>query len=160
MTSRSSSLPKPGSVTKSRAGSSASSTRAQRLGRAVKQVQWQDHRLLDRGLRAIGSTLVQWDALRAIGNNPGASGHELAELTFQSDQAFQTVATRLLRQELIERRQSTGRRLGHHLTPAGRKLLRRASVIADELLQHRFGVLTATEQKELLALLDKLADDN
>lgn len=134
-------------------------SRAQQLGRAIKRVQWQDHRLIDSALRELGTTLVQWDALRAIANNPGSSGHQLAELTFQSDQAFQTLAGRLLRQRLIERRQGAGRRIEHHLTPAGRQLVERATVRVDDLLRERFSVLTAAEQRTLLTLLDKLDAD-
>ena len=36
------------------------------LGRAIKQVQWRHHRTLDARMRAIGSTIVQWDVLRAL----------------------------------------------------------------------------------------------
>src|SRR5690349_13175501 len=90
------------------------------LGRALKTAQWRHHRALDGRLRAIGSTLHQWDTLRAIDAFPGASGHDLALATFQSDQAFGTLANRLLAQELITRSPGTGRRIQHHLTPKGK----------------------------------------
>ena len=63
--------------------------------RAVKQVQYRDHRALDGALRETGITLVQWDALRAIGRAPASTGHDLAAASFQSDQAFSTLAARL-----------------------------------------------------------------
>ncbi|MBI0383988.1 MarR family transcriptional regulator, partial [Streptomyces albiflaviniger] len=36
------------------------------LGRAVKQAQYRQHRALDSALGEVGTTLAQWDALRAI----------------------------------------------------------------------------------------------
>ncbi|MER7187616.1 MarR family transcriptional regulator, partial [Streptomyces hyaluromycini] len=36
------------------------------LGRAVKQAQYRQHRAMDSALSAVGTTLAQWDALRAI----------------------------------------------------------------------------------------------
>src|SRR5487761_1842834 len=82
------------------------------------------HRALDARLAAAGTTLPQWDALRAISRNSGASTHALAVETFQSDQAFGTLAGRLAAQDLITRRSGHGRRIEHLLTPAGRKVLR------------------------------------
>jgi hypothetical protein len=38
-----------------------------------QEPQARHHRVLDTGLRSIGSTLTQWGALRAIGNLPDAS---------------------------------------------------------------------------------------
>jgi hypothetical protein len=63
------------------------------LGRRIKQVQYKHHRALDARLAAVGTTLAQWAALRAIGRLPGASAHALAVETFQSDQAFGTWPT-------------------------------------------------------------------
>ena len=58
------------------------------LGKAVKRLQHRHHRTMDTRLAALGSTLVQWDALRAISQNPDASSHHLAQVTFQTDQSF------------------------------------------------------------------------
>ncbi|MFD0531826.1 hypothetical protein ACFQ1I_43030 [Kitasatospora arboriphila] len=65
----------------------------QELGRAVKRVQYRQHRALETGLAAVGTTLAQWDALRAVGRQPGASARTLAAETFQTEQAFGTLAT-------------------------------------------------------------------
>jgi DNA-binding MarR family transcriptional regulator len=56
---------------------------------------------------SIGSTLAQWDALRAIGRTPGVGARELAAATFQSEQAFGTLAGRLVAQGLVDRRAGT-----------------------------------------------------
>ncbi len=65
------------------------------LGLLIKTVQHRHHRTLDAKLAPLGVSLVQWSALREIDRHPGVSMHRLAELTFNSDQAFGTLATRL-----------------------------------------------------------------
>lgn len=129
------------------------------LGRAIKQAQYRDHRSLDTRLAAIGSTLAQWDALRAIARTPGASAHDLARSTFQSDQAFGTLANRLVALGQIERRPGQGRRIEHHLTEAGEQTLQLGHRIADEVLAETFSVLSETERGILLGLLQRLVDD-
>ena len=64
----------------------------QELGLSVKRLQMRHHRAIDAALSPLGISLVQWDALRHLDQNPGASLHDLAQLTFQSDQSFGTLA--------------------------------------------------------------------
>ncbi|MHC3470492.1 MarR family winged helix-turn-helix transcriptional regulator [Streptomyces sp. 7R007] len=128
----------------------------QRLGRAVKQAQYRQHRALDSALASVGTTLAQWDALRAISRTPGASARELATATFQTEQSFGTLATRLSTQGLIDRRPGRGRRIEHHLTPAGKRVLEAGHEVADGVLGECFGGLGAGERAMLLSLLDRL----
>lgn len=130
------------------------------LGRAVKAAQWRHHRGLDSRLREIGSTIVQWDALRAIDANPGASAHELAQLTFQSDQSFGTLAGRLIKLGLVERSPGHGRRIVHTLTPAGEQLLADGRRIARAFFADSFAGLSDRERAQLLGLLDRLGADS
>ncbi|MER6220683.1 helix-turn-helix domain-containing protein [Streptomyces sp900105755] len=102
------------------------------LGRAVKQAQYRQHRAMDSALAAVGTTLAQWDALRAIDRSPGASARELAAATFQSEQAFGTLVGRLAAQGLVERRPGHGRRIRHHLTPEGERTLAAGHGVAGE----------------------------
>ncbi|GAB1333001.1 MarR family winged helix-turn-helix transcriptional regulator [Streptomyces sennicomposti] len=129
------------------------------LGRAVKAVQYRQHRALDSRLASVGSTLAQWDALRAISRTPGASARELAAATFQSEQAFGTLAGRLVAQRLVDRRPGHGRRIEHHLTPEGERVLRAGHEVADSVLAECFEALTATEREALLGLLTKIGGD-
>jgi DNA-binding MarR family transcriptional regulator len=129
----------------------------EQLGRAIKVVQSRHHHALDARLRAVGSTLAQWDALRAIGVRPAASAHDLATATFQSDQAFGTLANRLEAQRLITRRAGSGRRIEHHLTADGEAVLRAGREVAVAVLTESFAGLTAGERDQLLALLAKVA---
>ena len=109
-------------------------TPLQRLGQSLKRAQWRDHRTMDTALRAVGVSLVQWDTLRAIDSHPDASAHELAGMTFMSDQAFATLSARLLRAGLIERASGGGRRLHHGLTDEGRRLLSEGGQVVEETL--------------------------
>lgn len=128
----------------------------QRLGLAVKQAQYLHHRTLDARLATIGSTLVQWDALRAIDRAPGESAHALAVVTFQSDQAFGTLAARLVSRGLVVRTPGRGRRIEHRLTAAGEKMLAAGHPIADEMLEASFADLDDAERVTLLELLGRV----
>jgi DNA-binding MarR family transcriptional regulator len=132
----------------------------ERLGRAVKQAQHRQHRACDRALHAIGITLVQWDALRAIDAEPGASAHRLALATFQTDQAFGTLANRLEAQGMIERRAGEGRRIEHRLSRAGKDMLAAGNVVTERVRAELYAGLSKTDRHALAVLLDRvLADD-
>ena len=131
-------------------------TELERLGRAIKQAQHRQHRTLDTALAEIGTTLVQWDGLRAIAATPGASAHELALATFQTDQAFGTLANRLEAQELIARRAGDGRRIEHRLTAKGDRTLAAGNVIADRVRTELFAPLPKTERRQLAQILERL----
>ncbi|AVZ76938.1 MarR family transcriptional regulator [Streptomyces lunaelactis] len=128
----------------------------QALGRAVKQAQYKQHRALDSRLAAAGTTLAQWDALRAISRSPGAPARALAEATFQSGQAFGTLAGRLAALGLIERRPGNGRRIEHYLTPTGEEVLRAGHQIADEVLAACYSGLSPADRTTMLDLLQRI----
>jgi DNA-binding MarR family transcriptional regulator len=132
----------------------------QALGRRIKQVQYRHHRALDSRLAAVGTTLAQWDAVRAIGRIPGASAHTLAIETFQSDQAFGTLANRLVAQGLIDRRPGRGRRIEHRLTPAGEVILAAGLPVASAVLGASFAGLSEEERSILLDLLLRIAGED
>ncbi|MFJ1757889.1 MarR family winged helix-turn-helix transcriptional regulator [Kitasatospora sp. NPDC088134] len=134
-------------------------TELQVLGQAVKQVQYRQHRALDTALAAVGTTLAQWDALRAIGREPGASARELAAVTFQTEQSFGTLAGRLAAQGLIDRSPGRGRRIEHRLTPAGEQVLAAGEQVAEEVLIAHFAPLPAEDRATLLRLLRTLTSE-
>lgn len=129
------------------------------LGRAVKQVQWRHHRALDARMRSIGSTIVQWDVLRALERQPDASAHDLAQATFQSDQSLGVMMRNMERKGLVERRPVRGRRLEHRVTEAGAAVLEQGHRFAAEVLDASFGALDAGERQQLLALLRRIGAD-
>jgi DNA-binding MarR family transcriptional regulator len=126
------------------------------LGQAIKRAQYRNHRTMDAALRELGVSLVQWDALRAIERRPGASGHDLAVATFQSDQAFGTLANRLDDRGLIARTAGHGRRIEHTLTDDGRRVLTDGHAAADGVLDELFSPLGAADRATLLRLLQML----
>jgi DNA-binding MarR family transcriptional regulator len=127
--------------------------RIQELGRAVKQLQYRHERGLDARLRTAGTSLAQWDALRAISTRPDSSAHTLAELTFQSDQSFGALATRLAGRGLIERRAGPGRAIRHRLTPKGEAALKKGSAVIDPVLEASFAALSGRQRDELYRLI-------
>lgn len=132
----------------------------ERLGRAVKQAQHRQFRALETALAPLGTTLVQWDALRAIGAEPGASAHRLALVTFQTDQAFGTLANRLEAQGMIERRAGEGRKIEHRLSPAGAKMLAAGNVVAERVRNELYAGLSKADRRALAALLDRILSDD
>ncbi|MCU1514763.1 MAG: putative MarR-family transcriptional regulator [Microbacteriaceae bacterium] len=131
-------------------------TELKELGRALKRAQYRHHLVFDRALASIGTTIVQWDALRAINEAPASSAHYLAVTTFQSDQAFGTLAGRLVHKGLITRAPGPGRRIEHHLTPAGIQMLQSGSAIADTVLAQSFAPLAEAERETLFTLLGRV----
>lgn len=129
------------------------------LGQAIKRLQHRHHRTLDAKLAPLGTTLVQWDALRALSRHPDASLHRLAQLTFQTDQSFGALAGRLLARGLIERVAGPGRAIRHRLTPAGEALLSEGQTVFNEVISESFAPLSPMELNTLYDLLTRLLDE-
>ncbi|WP_072572306.1 MarR family winged helix-turn-helix transcriptional regulator [Granulibacter bethesdensis] len=122
----------------------------------IKTVQHRHHRALDGALAELGITLVQWNALREIERHPGASMHALAEATFNSDQAFGTLAKRLLEAGLIDRRRGSGRVLTHELTTKGQDLLDQGYAKYIAVMTAAFHGLSSGQILELQELLGRI----
>jgi DNA-binding MarR family transcriptional regulator len=110
---------------------------------------------MDRKLREIGTSLAQWDALRAIAAHPGSSAHALAELTFQTDQSFGALANRLLKLGMIERVAGPGRAIRHRLTPRGEAILRKGHEVVGPVLESSFAALTSRQREDFYRLIGR-----
>lgn len=108
---------------------------------------------MDRRLREAGTSLPQWDALRAISRRPNSSAHALAEMTFQTDQSFGTLANRLEARGLIKRATGRGRAIRHRLTPKGEATLRKGYEVVEPVFEASFSPLTVLQRRELYGLL-------
>jgi len=126
------------------------------LGLAVKRLQVQHHRAANEALDDLGLTIVQWDALRHLHENPGASLHELAVLTFQTDQSFGALAARMEAAGLIERVAGPGRAIRPALTAKGEELREQGGRRLDRVLERSFGPLSDAETEQLEGLLTRL----
>ncbi|GIF39585.1 hypothetical protein Axi01nite_38960 [Actinoplanes xinjiangensis] len=78
-----------------------------------------------------GLSLVQWDTLRHLHANPGASLHRLAELTFQTGQSMGELAKRMVDRGLLERVEGAGRKVQHELTATGEELRKAGGEAVD-----------------------------
>lgn len=130
-------------------------TPLEKLGLSIKRLQEQHHRTLDTELTSLGVSLVQWHALREIDSHPGSSQLRLAELTFNSAQAFGTLVTRMERAALIRRAPSGGRAFALSLTPKGEQLLKEGRQVVLDVLAASFGGLSEKECATLQKLVAK-----
>lgn len=99
---------------------------------------------------------MQWDVLRHLHAEPDASGQRLSELTFQSAQAFGTLAQRMVDRGMLAREPGPGRVVYHRITPAGERLRTTAQKIVDRLGKRSFRALSQPELDQLGALLDRV----
>jgi DNA-binding MarR family transcriptional regulator len=83
----------------------------------------------------------------------------LAGLTFQTDQSFGALASRMVDHGLIRRTPGEGRAILHRLTPAGEAMLRDGHVVVNEVLAESLAPLTASERQQLHGLLNRLLDE-
>ena len=122
----------------------------------VKRLQMQHQRAANVALSSIGLTLVQWDALRHLAANPSASLHDLAQLTFQTDQSMGALASRLGANGLVRRLDGPGRAVRHELTDRGVTLCQAGAQVLDGVLAESFAPLTEAELATLDGLLQRL----
>jgi DNA-binding MarR family transcriptional regulator len=122
---------------------------------AVKRLQYRHHRALSRALAPLGLSLVQWDTLRHLHREPDASLHDLAVLTFQTDQSFGSLAARMAERGLIERVPGPGRAVRHRLTEEGARLRAEGQALVDGVAESSFRDLSAAQLDQLGELLDR-----
>lgn len=126
------------------------------IGLAIKRLQVKNYRAATEALRPLEITLVQWDALRHLHNNPGASLHDLAVLTFQTDQAFGTLASRLENRGLICRVNGAGRAIRPELTEEGERVFAAGRTVTERVVSASFSPLDAKERAAFGEMLGKL----
>lgn len=126
------------------------------LGHAVKRLQVKHHRAATQALRPLEVTLVQWDALRHLSAHPGASLHDLAVLTFQTDQAFGTLAARLEARGLIQRVNGAGRAIRPELTAEGQRVFAEGREVTERVVRESFAPLDVDERSAFGGMLERL----
>jgi DNA-binding MarR family transcriptional regulator len=126
----------------------------QEVALSVKRVQHRHHRALTAALADLQVSLVQWDTLRHLHRHPEASLHDLARLTFQTDQAFGTLAARMVARGLIERVPGPGRAVRHRLTAKGEAVRADGDRRATAAVTRSFAGLDQDQLDQLGDLLD------
>ncbi|MBB2936567.1 DNA-binding MarR family transcriptional regulator [Amycolatopsis bartoniae] len=129
----------------------------QEIGLAVKRLQWVHHREANRRLARHGLSLVQWDVLRHLHQQPDATLHMLAELTFQTDQSMGALAKRMIERGLLKRVDGPGRATRHQLTVEGERAFEAGALVVESVLAETVGTLTEAERAVLHELLIKAA---
>lgn len=130
------------------------------LALAVKRLQHRHHRNMSNALAPVGLSLVQWDTLRHLYQRPDASLHDLAVLTFQTDQSFGSLAVRMADRGLIERVPGPGRAVRHRITDEGDRLRAAGEQAVAGVFETSFDGLTSQELEQLAALLDRVLGTN
>jgi DNA-binding MarR family transcriptional regulator len=125
----------------------------QEVGLFVKRVQHRHHRALTAALAGLGVSLVQWDTLRHLHQNPDASLHDLAQLTFQTDQSFGTLAARMVDRGLIERVPAPGRAVRHSITDKGEAIRSEGHRRVTAVFERSLAGLTTDQLDQLGTLL-------
>ncbi|MBB2903555.1 DNA-binding MarR family transcriptional regulator [Kineococcus radiotolerans] len=125
----------------------------QEVGLAVKRLQWRHHRAANTALAAVGLSLPQWDVLRHLRSLPDASLHDLAVLTFQTDQSMGALAVRMVERGLLERAGGPGRAVRHRLTEQGEQARRAGGEVMDAVLRDSFAHLSPQQLTQLYELL-------
>jgi DNA-binding MarR family transcriptional regulator len=127
----------------------------QEVALAVKRLQHRHHRALSTALAPLGISLVQWDTLRHLAQNPDASLHDLAQLTFQTDQSFGSLAARMADRGLVERVAGPGRAVRHRLTERGEELREAGDALVNEVFAGSFAPLSEEQRDQLGELLER-----
>lgn len=145
-------------VTRPRARAITAEAPSESLGTLIHRVAkaWREE--LDRRLRPLGLTRVQWQALLLIArSNAGLTQRELADLLDIGAPATVALVDRMERDGLVERTPVPGdrRRNAVRITASSRRLLTRIESAAGTLRREILGGLTRDEVDSLHALLTK-----
>lgn len=102
----------------------------------------------DAALSQFGLSSAQWDVLRLLREQPGASGADIARGLNVTPQAVATMLQRLEKAGLLDRRSpARGRAFGAYLTSQGKALLQRGDCVAEEIDSQVFSTFTLEEQE-------------
>lgn len=99
-------------------------------------------------LAPYGLSEPQWDTLRTLRDQPGASGAEIARSTKVSPQAVATMLQRLEKAGLIVRRSAQGRVMETYLSEVGEALLQKGDAIAIEIEAKVLSGFSAKERSQ------------
>jgi DNA-binding MarR family transcriptional regulator len=127
----------------------------ERPGYLVKRAQLALNQACTDRLRPIELSMSQYAVLRALDDHPGASSAELARITFVTRQSLRDVLGGLRSAGLVTvaEQATTGRARPVALTTSGRTKLRAADEIVAETETRMLEGMSATDQRQLSALL-------
>ncbi|MEQ8227049.1 MAG: MarR family transcriptional regulator [Rhodospirillales bacterium] len=111
--------------------------------------------VFDRRVRNLGFTRTQWIALRRVGDQPGVSQSELAELMEVEKTSAGRMIDKLEEFGWLERRpDETDRRIKRvYMTDLGRRIHGEVSPIAEAMVEEELSGLSHKERETLTELL-------
>lgn len=111
--------------------------------------------VFDRRVRKLGFTRTQWLVLRRLGEQPGVSQSELAEMLEVEKATAGRLIDRLEEFGWLERRpDGADRRVNRiYMTKLGRKIHDRIGPIAEAMVEEELSGLTRQEREQLTDLL-------
>jgi len=117
------------------------------LGYQLKRIQATLRARMDEALRPLGLSAPQYLCLELLSRAPGASTSELAREAFVTRQTMSTLLRTLVDRGLARRAEQapSGRALPLRLTPEGRRLLRKASIVTVEIERVMTAPLSETQ---------------
>ncbi len=127
------------------------------LAMLLRRAQLRKQMACEAALAEVGLTLPQWGMLYAVAAAPDSSTHALALFIGQSDQSAGAVVTRLEQRGLLKRRPGVGKAILHRITPDGEELVRRSSVIVEDVMAALLADLDDRALRELRASLESVA---
>jgi DNA-binding MarR family transcriptional regulator len=130
-------------------------------GYLVKRVQTSFRRRSDAALQAVGVSMAQYAALRALADHPDASAAELGRLCFVTRQSLGDVLTVLRTAGLVETADlpPRGRAQALQLTATGRGAVRSADRAVKAVDTAMTEGLSKAERRHLTALLTRCAEN-
>lgn len=121
------------------------------VGLGLKRAQHELRLAINAELDALGTNISQLNVLYEINRHPGVSSVDLARLAFLTPQTLGQQVIQMQERVLVERRPGAGRKIRHHLTAAGERLLVAGMERVREVDSK---VLTDFSDGELAALVD------
>ena len=134
----------------------------ERPGFLLSQVGFHSAELFSAGLAPLGLQPRHFGLLTQLAAADGQSQQQLADLLAIHRNAMVGLLDDLEVRGLVERRRHPRDRRAHavHLTPSARRLLDRATAIADAHDEKILAPLDSAERRELVRLLQRVADDS
>lgn len=113
---------------------------------------------LDKNLRSLDITAVQFMVLKRLWEEDGLNQKEIAQRTFKKTAEITHIIDKLELKGLLTREQSPHDRREYriHLTPKGQNLEKEATHAAFKTLEDSLQGISEQECRQLLALLEKI----
>src|SRR4051812_37012235 len=123
------------------------------LGYLLKEASSALRAAMEEVLRPLGMNVTQYSCLELLAQRPGLSNSELARGAFITRQSMNVLLQGLGSDGYVKRESPVGKVLPTRLTPAGRRVLEKASAAVRDVELRMLGGLTASERGDAVRIL-------